>query len=221
MTKRVFLSPSNQADNKYAYGNTNEAVQCENISASCKAALERSGVLVMQSTRDMSMAKRCEASDNFGADVHVPIHTNAFNKNVSGTRVFCYSMTGEGYKAAKAVYDVLAPLTPGTSENVSANPNLYEVKNPEAPTVYIETDFHDVAEVAKWIIQYTEEIGEAIAEGICNYLDVPFKKKVVEKPAANDELFRVQIGAFRERANAERMLAEAKSKGFKDAWITH
>ena len=43
---KVFLSPSNQYDNRYAYGNTTEGVQCGKIAEACKAALERSGVTV-------------------------------------------------------------------------------------------------------------------------------------------------------------------------------
>ena len=43
---KVFLSPSNQYDNRYAYGDTTEGVQCGKIAEACKAALERSGVTV-------------------------------------------------------------------------------------------------------------------------------------------------------------------------------
>lgn len=43
---KVYLSPSNQTDNRYAYGNTTEAVQCGKIADACRIALERSGVTV-------------------------------------------------------------------------------------------------------------------------------------------------------------------------------
>lgn len=85
MSKKVFLSPSNQYDNRYAYGNTTEGVQCGKIAEACKAALQRSGIEVML-MHDESMQEKCQKSDAFGADIHVPIHTNAANGNVSGTR---------------------------------------------------------------------------------------------------------------------------------------
>jgi N-acetylmuramoyl-L-alanine amidase len=109
----------------------------------------------------------------------VPIHTNGFDGKVSGTRMFCYSNSGEGYKACKAVFDVLAPITPGTSESITTRAELYEVKTPAAPTAYIEVDFHDVPDVAKWIIENTQEIGEAICKGICNYYGVAYQPPVV------------------------------------------
>ena len=45
---KVYLSPSNQTDNRYAYGNTTEAVQCGKIADACRAALERSGLECME-----------------------------------------------------------------------------------------------------------------------------------------------------------------------------
>lgn len=181
MAKKVYLSPSDQTKNYYAYGNTTEAVQCGKIAEACKVALERNGVKVMIGQYD-TMTNRCNASDNFGADLHVPIHTNAYNGKVGGTRIFCYNKTGEGYQAARAVFNTLAPLTPGTSEGISINSSLFEVRTPSAPTVYVECDFHDVPKIAKWIIENTTAIGEAIARGICNYFGIKYKTESKPTP---------------------------------------
>lgn len=216
---KVFLSPSNQYDNKYAYGNTTEGVQCGKIAEACKAALKRSGVQV-KLMHDESMQEKCNSSNAFGADLHVCIHTNAFNGKVSGTRMFSYNTNGNGYKACKAIFSVLAPLTPGTSENIQANPELYEIRVPAAPTAYIEVDFHDVPNVAKWIVGHTTEIGEKIAKGICNYFGIAYKSPVAPtpKPATNGVMYQVVTGSFSSKANAEKRVAELKAKGF-DSFI--
>ena len=218
MSKKVFLSPSDQFSNKYAYGNTTEGVQCGKIANYCKAALERSGVDVML-MHDKSMSEKCAASNKFGADLHVPIHTNAFNGKVMGTRMFCYN-TGKGMAACKAIFARVAPLSPGTSENIQVNQKLYEVRVPAAPTAYLECEFHDTVEGAKWIVENTVLIGETIARGICDYFGVKFveKPKPVE-PEKKDVLYRVQIGAYKIKANAEKRQAEAKAAGFTDAFI--
>ena len=122
--------------------------------------------------------------------------------------------------ACKAVFAALAPLTPGTSENIKANTTLYEVRIPNAPTVYIEADFHDVPAVAKWIIENVEAIGEAIAKGICDYFGVKFVEKPVEKkeePKAEKKeevLYRVQVGAYATKANALAMQKKLKADGY-------
>ena len=113
---KIYLSPSDQVDNRYAYGNTNEAVQCRRIADYCEIAVKRCGFEV-KNNKTSSMEDRCKESDAWGADLHVPIHTNAYNGEVTGTRIFCYSKASKGYKAAHAIFNVLAPLTPGTSEN--------------------------------------------------------------------------------------------------------
>lgn len=173
MSKKVFLSPSNQYDNVYAYGNTTEGVQCGKIAEACKTALIRNGIEVML-MHDESMQEKCQKSNAFGADLHVPIHTNAFNGKVMGTRMFYYSVGGEGAKACKVIFDLLSPITPGTSESISANPDLYEVRVPSAPTAYIECEFHDTVEGAKFIVNNTTLIGETIAHGICDYFEISF-----------------------------------------------
>ena len=43
MAKRVYISPSDQVENKYAWGNTNEHVQCQRIAEAEAAALRRCG----------------------------------------------------------------------------------------------------------------------------------------------------------------------------------
>lgn len=196
MAKRVYLSPSDQRSNTYAAGSTTEDVQCGRIAAACKTALERSGVEVMVG-QYAPMADRVAASNKFGADLHVPIHTNAANGKATGTHIFCYDAdrNSAGYKACRAVLDVLGPLTPGAPDVVRAYPGLYEVKHPAAPTVYIEVDFHDVPRVAEWIIANTTVIGERIAEGLCAALGVAFAEDESVPAMAPVQAETVQVAA--------------------------
>lgn len=222
MAKKIYLSPSDQDANRYAYGNTYENVQCCRIANALETALKRCGFEVKNNQKS-SMEGRVEESNRWDADLHVPIHSNAYNGKVGGTRIFSFDTSGAGYKAAKCVYKHLAPLTPGTSDSQSAYPALYEIKYAYAPTVYIETEFHDVPEYAKWIINHVNEIGEAICKGICEYFGVTYKAPATPKPATpttSNVLYRVQVGAYSVKANAERMQKELKSKGYDAIIVT-
>ena len=219
--KKIYVSPSDQVKNAYAAGNTTEAIQCRQIATLLVKALERQG-FGAKTNLTGSMYDRVKESNDFGADLHACLHSNAFNEEVSGTRLFCYVMGGEGYKACKAIMARLAPITPGTSDGISARPELYECRAAHAPTVYIEIDFHDVDEVALWIINHKEEIAEAIAQGICDYFGVEYKAPAQTPAQAPDGgWFRVQIGAYKNREYAEEQLAKAKAAGFSDAFITN
>lgn len=216
---KVFLSPSEQYNNAYAWGNTTEGIQCGKIADACKVALERNDITV-RLQHDGTMASKCQNADTWGADLYVCIHTNAYNGSVSGTRMFCHDASGKGMKACKAIFSVLAPLTPGKSENISVNPQLYEIRVPNAPTAYIECEFHDVPSIAKWIVEHTTDIGEAIAHGICDYFGIQYKKQETPKPTASKDkvMYQVVAGSFSIKENAEKRVRALKEAGF-DSFI--
>lgn len=209
---KIYLSPSSQHENPYAYGGTNEAAQCMKIAQACEVALKRCGFNV--AVGGGTMYTRVPESNRWGADLHVAIHTNAANGKTTGTRCYAWKTGGDGFRAAQAIFNVLAPITPGTSEGVFENRSWYEMVKTRAACAYIECEFHDVPETAKWIIEHTKEIGEAIAHGICNYYGVAF---VPETPPEAEEpkvLYRVQCGAFSKKENAEALVSKLKAAGF-------
>ncbi len=222
MSKKIYISPSSQPANTYAVGNTNEQEQCRKIAAALEKELDRCG---FNSKAGLSgtMYTRTAESNSFGADLHLPIHTNAFDGKVAGLRIMVYKKGGEAEKIAKAIMDTLAPITPGKSDGISTYPGLYEIKNSKAICVYIEVGFHDNKEEAQWIIDHTQDIAVAIAKGLCNHYGVKYVADKAEpqpevKPAEKT-IYRVQVGAFTEKKNAEAMLKKIKAAGFADAFI--
>ena len=215
--KKIYVSPSSQTDNKYAVGDTTEATQCRKIAKALVTALERCGFEAMTNLTG-DMYKRVAESNKYGADLHLPIHTNAHNKKVKGTRLFSYDLKGEGYKACKAIMSELAPITPGNSDSITAKKTLYEVRKPKAATAYIEVAFHDNAEEARWIIDSTEAIAEAICKGVCKHYAVKYVPPVDEEPEEPNVLYKVQVGAYGQKSNAEAMQKKLKADGY-DAMI--
>ena len=168
---RVYISPSGQAYNKYAAGNITEAEQCRRIGNACFAALLRSGVEVKISPPGMSTDDAVIDSNKFNPDYHICIHTNAISGDNSkpsaqGAVVFT-SKKNIDSTVAYAVLDALNILK-GKKSLYGVRPNsLYEINRTTAKCIYIEAEFHDNKELALWIIDNSENIGEAIAEGIC------------------------------------------------------
>ena len=221
MSKKIYISPSNQVYNTYATGNTNEKAQCHKIAKYCVSYLKKKGFSVM-CTYNLDMYERVRESNSFGADLHVAIHTNATAKHnvTGGTQILLYSVDGERKKAGQAVYDRLAPLTPGKSaERLIAKPGFYECKTANAITVYCECEFHDTKQGAQFIINNTSAIGEAIAKGICDYygvniIDEGVPEKENNAPSEDGTLYVVRAGAFKDKANADRRVSDLKKAGF-------
>lgn len=209
---KVFISPSNQKANKYAYGNYTEDVVCGKIAQSCKIALERCGITVGLNHYG-TLAEKCNEANNGNFDAFISIHSNAFNGSTSGTRIFTYGNGANETKLAKYVFDVLAPYTPGNSENIKPYPELYEMRATNMAAILVEVDFHDVSNIAKWLVEHTEEIGEKIAEGIANYCGV---KYVAPKKSGN--IYQAVAGSFSIKENCEKQIDKLKKAGF-DAFM--
>ena len=229
VAKKIYVSPSDQAGNTYAYGNTNEMVQCQKIAGLLVTALERCGFEAKTSYEqgEQAMYNRVKESNAWGADLHLCIHTNAFNTQVTGTRIFFYTKPGRSYDAAKAVYDALAPVTPGKSDNITPKPQFYEMYRTAAPAVYVEAEFHDNVDAAKWIVENGQTIAECVCKGVCNYYGMPYTEAEQEAPKQEiAAMYRVineqdnrQIGAFRNLDNALNMAKNQLLEG-KDVCLT-
>ncbi|MBE6795848.1 MAG: hypothetical protein E7533_04620 [Ruminococcaceae bacterium] len=216
MSKKIYISPSNQSGNTYATGNTNEKEQCHKIAGHCVNFLKKNGFDVRCTYND-DMYERVGESNAFGADLHVAIHTNATAKHnvTGGSQVLLYSLTGEREKAGKAVLKRLAPITPGKSaERLVEKPDFYEIRAAKGITLYCECEFHDTKEGSDFIIKNVKQIGEAIAMGVCDYYGVDFTEKENNAPSGDGTLYSVQVGAFSSKKNADNYVKKLKKAGF-------
>lgn len=183
MAKRIYLSPSDQTANRYAYGNTNEAAQCRKIAKACLEALVRCGFEAKTNYADGAdaMYERVNESNTWGADLHVCIHTNAGGGK--GAEVFVSKKDEAHLKAAQPICDELKKISPhGISRGVKTA-SYYEIKYTTALCTYIEVDFHDNADIARWIVENTTAIAEAICRGICTYFGVKYVAGGAQTPA--------------------------------------
>ena len=239
MSKKLYFSPSSQPENEYAYGNTNEQKQCNKIALECVKIAKRCGFEAKTNTNS-DMYGRVKESNDWDADVHIPIHTNAANGKVQGTRLFAIDVSGAGYKICKSVMKTLAPITPGTSDSITVQ-SFYEITDTNAPCCYIEVAFHDNKEEAKWIVEHTDEIAEAITKGLCNYYGVKYvapsatTQSSVEKytlvvdcktymnadnaKSRTDSVGKYKAGSYYVYKKANGMINISKNKGKAGAWI--
>ena len=170
---KIYLSPSAQPANNYSAGDTNEQAQCNRIAEAAKSALERCGFAVRKAPEGQGYKENVDESNAWGADLHIPIHTNAGGG--AGTVVFVHGGTAKQMQYAKPIYDEVQAASPGTTDyGVRVNSGLYELVYTTATAVYIECEFHDRADLATWIIEHTTELGEAIARGVCKGAGVTY-----------------------------------------------
>lgn len=217
---KVYLSPSTQEWNKGVGAYGTEEYRMNQIADVVEGLLKYNGFTVVRNKPEMSLNEVVADSNKQKPDIHVAIHSNAGGG--SGTEVWAYLVKGKitnSQKLAQCLYNKVAPLTPspdrGIKDGVAAK--LAEVIKVKATSCIIEVAFHDNPSDANYVINHINDIGKAIAEGICDYFGVQMKVPQPQQPeqvAPQGKFYRVQLGAFRYKNGAETMLERLKKAGF-------
>lgn len=171
--------------------------------------------------KDVALADRVKEANNAKADVYISIHHNAgVNGGTGGGTVVYYcSSKAERMVQAKALYDALVERTGlvGNRSTKVENKGFYVIKNTSMPAFLIENGFMDSKTDVPIIL--TDEHAKKTAEGILAFLVEQFtltKKNASEghTEAQKGTLYRVQVGAYSIKANAEAMQKRLKEAGF-------
>ena len=221
----IYLSPSNQNRN-IGYGNYGtEQDEMHKVGEATKRILERCKQQTYISHKSMTFQQAVAESNKLKCDIHIAIHSNAFNKTVRGTQSMYVS--NNGFKLSNAIYKRLEAFTPTTDRGCRQNDNLYELNNTVAVAAYLEIAFHDSPLDSVFIMNNIEKIAEIIARGICEYLKVPFVEKEVVKVsdkkidviAPQGHYFKIQVGAFSHKSYADAEAERINKLGIK-AFVT-
>ena len=180
--------------------------------------------------KDISLTKRVNQANSWGADVYISIHHNAgiYGGSGGGTLVFYCSSKEERKTQAQALYDAIVDRT-GLVGNRSYHVKKHSytvIKKTTMPAFLFENGFMDSSTDVPIIL--TDSHATKTAEGVLNFLINSFnlqKLKVEEStPETTPEttpgtetaskLYRVQCGAFSSSKNAEALCRELKAKGY-------
>lgn len=234
MKYKIYISPEDRASNVYASSalwnghTTNEKEQMGRCADYMERGLLRCGSFEVINAQYGNMYDRVKESNNWPADMHVAPHTNGFNGKAAGTRVHCFP-SDRSRRIGKLIQDRIGPLSPGAPDFLVEDDRLYELRATRMAAVLPEFAFHDNPEDAQWLVDNMVRIAEETVQALCEYFDVAYVPPVEDdngapaEPATPEEkenaLYRVQIGAFRVRANAEAFRAKAEAAGFDGAYI--
>ena len=189
MSKSVYLSPSTQEKNIGVDGYKSEEFRMNQIADIVEKTLKQHNVIIYRNKPNMTLYDVVRDSNFKKPDIHVPIHSNAFDKKSRGCEIFCYKKlsTSRGFNLAKELYKNLEKITPTSDRGIKEGYNfygtkkhMYEVAYTKCPAALIEIAFHDNKEDAKWIMENIPEIGESISKGILSYFKIPFNEKETE-----------------------------------------
>ena len=163
----------------------------------------------------VSLAKRCQDANAWGADFFLSIHHNAGINGGSGGGLVAFSNPGsvKGAEYRDAIYDACMAYggLKGDRWDGTLETAFYVLKNTDMPAVLMEYGFMDSTVDAPVIVteEYARAMAKATMEGIARVAGL----------TPNKTVYRVQVGAFYDKENARALAQTFKNMGY-DAFIT-
>lgn len=153
--------------------------------------------------------QKAQKANSAGADFFVSIHRNAFPtpNTASGVETLVFDESGVKLDMAENINARLEELG-FNNLGVKERPNLVVLKRTNMPAVLVEAGFLDNDKDNALFDENFDAIAQAIADGITSTLNENQKR-----------LYKVQVGIFRLKANAERLKDELALEGF-DSYIS-
>jgi len=225
MMTKICIDPGHGGVDPGAVGPTGLKEKDVNLAVAKRVAelLKPIAEVKLTRTKDIavSLKDRAAIANSFGCDYFISVHSNSFtDRKVGGVETWAYAKGGQGEKLAKAVQPELVKATGFANRGVKFNTAFAVLRNTKAPAILTETGFvsNPAEEKLLKTAAFREKIAKAIAQGVAKQLgkNLPEPKPA---PAPAGKLYRVQIGAYSVKKNAETQLAKAKKAGFTDAFI--
>lgn len=172
--------------------------------------LENNGIdVVFTRTTDVydTPYEKAVISNNADADFFVSLHRNSSQTPGvgSGIQTLVYEDQGVAGQMARNINEELGRLG-FQNLGVDERKGLVVLRRTEAPAVLVETGFINNEEDNALFDEQFDNIAAAIANGILTTLDV--------NPPEARPLYRVQVGAYKNRANANAQLQQLTMEGF-------
>lgn len=198
--------------------NTKEKDLNLSIALACRDLLVKHGVNVkMSRTKDENdpISEEIRECNAFAPDLAIDIHNNAGGGD--GAEVFHHHGGGKGKTLAENIIAEIVKVGQNsrgikTRKNSQGKDYYGFIRETSCPSVIVECAFVDNAEDIKVLSTEAKRqaMGEAIAKGVLSTLGIEIQPK--------KSLYKVQVGAYLYRSNAEDMQKKIKAVGF-DAFI--
>lgn len=209
---KVFLSAGHGGNDPGAVANGlyEETINLNALLA-CRDELLRHNVSVVCSrTSDVDdpVSQEVKEANTSGADIAISFHANAGGGD--GFEAYYYSTSSNGKKLAGLCEKHVKALGQN-SRGLKSGDKLYFIKNTKMTAVLVESFFVDNSTDKKIGDTGAEQkaFGVAYAKAILEYLGITY-----ENITSKTKLYRVQVGAYRDKSNAETMARKLIKSGY-------
>lgn len=165
---------------------------------------------------DIALASRVKQANDWGADFYLSVHHNAGINGGTGGGIVAYSYPGssKGAEWRDAFYEALIKATglKGNRYDGTLTANYYVLRYTKAVSTLLELGFMDSSSDVPILLtdEYAQKCAKAIVEVLVARGGLKKKPATTEREA----VYKVQIGAFSKKENAEALAAGLKAMGY-------
>lgn len=189
-----------------------------------KHHLERHAQTVIESRvgdTNPSLGERSSLANRNYVDVAISLHCNSFStSNARGVEIYKYGNGSRETALAKSILNSIIKENLYTDNRGIKTENFHMVREIQTASVLLEMAFISNQSDNKILTQKSEEMSIAIAKGILSYFDIQYKAETVNK-APNSQLYRVQVGAYQYKENAQAMQKKLQELGITSVIVTY
>ena len=196
----------------------------------CKDVLVSNGIRVKMSRvidENDTISQEVQECNQYHPNLAVEIHYNAGGGD--GLEIYRYRGGGESLKASQKIETRMVQAGQNSRGikvklNNSGTDYYMWIRETKAPAVLIEVGFLDNT-TDRQLFDTEEEqrkLGQVIGYGILDYFNISFKVATTNQTStvSTEKIYKVQVGAFKNITNAEKLKNELNTKGY-SSFITN
>lgn len=164
-----------------------------------------------------SLTSRTNEANNWKADIYLSIHCNASNGSARGYEDYIYNGLSNSSKTAKyqeILHNEIVKVN-GLPDRGKKKANFHVLRETAMSAFLSENGFIDNPMDANLMKQssWRQKVAQGHVNGLVKIFNLKKKTTQPKDPAKTGEFYKVMVGSFKQKENAESLAALLKSKG--------
>lgn len=168
--------------------------------------------------KTLSLKQRTDEANKWGADILLSIHINAGGGTGFESFIYNGNVSSNTVKYRDTIHNEIMKQLKGVRDRGKKRANFHMLRESKMSAILTENMFIDTKKDADQLKKqsFINKIAQGHVNGIVKLFNLKKKKtnKPVQTKQTGNKLYRVQVGAFSKRSNAEELQKKLKKDGY-------